>query len=233
MTLISDVATRALADDFDPGKQGDAERFVKEGVQMVFRTTTLARGGTMLACTAVLNTTTITGFAAIVGARITGILHADNGDELDETDDMTLKAAQLQTPAQRGRPRVYAITGQDSPVVEQQQILIWPVPDKTYNLLARTDREPGSAALTGASTLPLPDAYERLPEYFARQELYAREGDLEMAAYWENRWTLGCRELRGDLQRLSGKNRRIAGTWSDGSGALVDANPSFHYGNLF
>lgn len=231
MTTVSALATLALGDEFAASRQGEAERYVAHGISKIYRQTNLARGGSMTSTSTLAGALTLAGagLTTLVGARVDGLVHQDNGDQLTELDsNIDIRSLQLAQPA-RGRPLYYRVIDTDAVGSEGPAIALWPIPDKVYTLLLENQREPGPLQLTGASVVPLPEPYEEAIEAYVKWHLFANDSDLEMATYWEGQWTTECKELRGDLQRKTTKNRRVPGTWS----RMGESMPSFHYPGLF
>jgi hypothetical protein len=223
VTTIAALATRALGTDFDSGYQADAERHVRTAIGKIFRSTTLARGDyTPAPISANVGVLSVT--LPETGLRISTVSHLDTGVELDYAELAGISALQQITSPARGRPSSYAITDA-GPTSEGTNLLLWPIPDRTYQLLVTGRFSPAAADLESADTAPLPVDYEELPVYWARYELYSVEGDSEMMRNWLDKWTTGVLELRGDLQKRRTGNRQVPGHWSTINGA----GPTLHH----
>jgi hypothetical protein len=214
VTLVSDLVTEALHDDFDRVKYGGrAAKFVADAVQLIFSTTSLARGDYVPTASVVNagNPSFALGDSAI---RITSVFHTDTGEELVEVPLDDLAAAQAVPNPPRGRPVYYALTGAGL-TAEGTTVLLSPLPDKTYTLQVRGRYAPAITDLEVGDTVPLPARYDRMPVSYARAKLFALEDDAEMSNFWMSTFTGEVQTLRADLQRRSERVRRVAGTWSD------------------
>jgi hypothetical protein len=231
VTIVSDLVTRALSQDFDTTTwSADAGRFVRDAIADIYTKIPLVRGDTELT----VNLTAGTGSTPFVGATgdgpiVSAILN-DLGDPLDELDREELRSLQIASPAARGRPRLYAIAtaGEAS---ENVTVLFFPAADRAYAFTVIGRLVPVATDLDDADPLPLPIRYEKLPVYYARAELFAlTEEDANMSAFWRAKYDQGIREAAADLgRRGSSRRRRVPGTWSD----VRTAGPSFHRPGLF
>lgn len=215
MSTVAQVATNARDPDFGSGYQSRAEDFVREAVGLLYRSAVIARGVMSVTAQTAAGSTLVASasLTAVVAGRVSGVMHQDNGDELDEVsieDWGVLIARHLA----QGRPLVYAIaTG--GVTGEAPSLVVWPTANAVYNLLVSGDNAPKASELEVGDEVPLPTDYQRLAEYYARRELYSKfEGDFPMSDDWDKRWKEGQAEMRADLQRRSKKNRVVPGTWS-------------------
>lgn len=218
MATVTQLATKALSNDFDAATWlTKGEDAVRDAIGRIFRSTSLAAGDYRPAATS-LAAGALSFLIDQAGLRVSSIFHVDTGLPLDEVTVDEIAAHQQRPGAAPGRPLFYALTGAGL-TAEGITVLIAPVPDAVYSLQVVGSFAPGSTDVEAGDEVPLPRDYEYLPVAWARSELFAWEGDTEQSNVWEGRWQAGLRALRADLQRRSGRVRRVPGTWSGSAGS--------------
>lgn len=236
MTLISDLVTRALDVDFDPGtRSADAGRFVRQAIGFIYRTTAFPRGDALPIVFTVTGNPVVTFDATLRGLRISSVLD-DLGNPLNELSVEDYNQLFTSASTTRGRPLYWSLFG--AVALESPTLNLWPVPDRVYTLTLTGSQEPAVSQLDDADPVPLPDDYEDLPVFYARGRLFELVDDSDMAAYWggdpnngndRGKWAVGVRQLRSDLQVRSKNNRVVPGTWA----GMRRAFPQFHRPGLF
>jgi hypothetical protein len=210
-TLLG-LATDALHDDFDTTKYATrAKGFVATAVDMVYRTTSLARGDYSSSQTLAAGAGSLS--VAVTGLRVSSVSLTDTGELLNEVPADDLVAAQAAATAAHGRPRLYALTGL-GPTTAGSSVLFYPVPVAAVTVEI-TGRYVPTRLSADSDVVPLPDDYLDIPVAYARGELFALEDDPQMSQFWMDKYRGRLSDLRGDLAQRSMRNRRIAGTWSD------------------
>lgn len=223
---VAQVATRALDVDFDAGMQAKAEQFVREAVLEIYSNTRLHRGDIPMNLVSIsAAATTLTQSSENV--YFDAIVFADNGDELAPTSFPELLALRAMEPNRTGRPLVYSAHGAGT--VEALTVEIWPKADRAYQVFIAGAQSPPASELEAGDTVPLPDAWLKLPYYYARAELFALDSDPEEESAWMTKWITGCSAMRSDVQRYARANRQVPGTWAGAGSAM----PTFHYPGLF
>lgn len=207
---VGELKARALHDDFSSTKYGPiCIEAMNELYREIIRTTSIA--GAVL--TSPVNTVLGDPLAAIPAdnvlvvdvRRLNGALDALERDEL------------LSLPAQSGQPQAYTIDGAN--------FRFWPTPSSAEQLLVDFRQAPAQLDDDADKPSLLPNDYRYALAYHARAMCFDYEGDMEQATKWQQRADARLVTLRGDLQRRTRHNRRVAGSWAD----LRASSPQFHH----
>lgn len=224
MTTFTDLATRALGNDFPASALPDAKRWVRTGLSELYVSAGFARNDMVDVVVTTIGSPSVPLTYSM--GRIRHVVDQQTGEPLEETSAASVTAFVSSTAgnAVRGRPEAFGITGELAN--EPMQLVVTPIPDKVYTLFVYGERGPQASEMEDADTVPLPERYEDGPAQWARAELFDwLEDDGAMADRWRSKFEDTAKRMRSDLQRRSTTNRRVPGTWSD----LRPAGPSFRH----
>lgn len=137
--------------------------------------------------------------------------------DTDPATPRTLQAVRLrqidEAAVRTGRPYVYAVDG--------PAILLYPTPDTAYTLSMRYWSLP--ALMVSDTDVPaLPDDFHSILPYYALQQCYATEDDMEMSQFWGQQFAQGLRDMAVDVKFPSTDSaRRVKDMWGEDDSIAV------------
>lgn len=197
-----ELQDQALHDDFAAAKyRARVKQFLNVGLGEIYRTTNLASADQAAAIV------TVTGDASYVlpatSVRVQSL--RDVGTDPDTPLGEVSQAVFDRLPDRQGEPEAFTLRG--------SEIILWPTPDAVYSLELRF-RGDAVDMVADADKPALANDYRHLLVSYARGELFALEDDDAMSNLWMTKWEAGLKRLRADLQRRSGRKRRVPSMWA-------------------
>lgn len=113
------------------------------------------------------------------------------------------------SPSSTGTPVAYALDG--------ASIRLLPVPDGVVNLSIRYWKLP--AAITADADIPgIPEDYHNELVYYALARCFESEDDVQMAQYYDGKWTAALRDMAADLRFPDAEMTvsQVRSMWDDG-----------------